>query len=353
MLDLLFKRLAINLCSTRRQYYENLRSKPIPVSLILLHIAGAVCLLLWGTRMVKLGFTRAYGTSLRRVIARGTKNRLLACASGIGVTALVQSSTATALLLISFVKRSTVPLTAALAVIIGSDIATTLVAQILTFDLSWLSPALIVVGVIGHIKYEHGGRRRHIFRVLIGLGLMLMSLAQIKLASAPLTHSPTLPLILAPLENDPITAILVAAILTWVIHSSLAAVLLFATLASNNIVDLELGTLLVLGANFGGGFIAFIATYRDGVTARRITVGNIIMRTFTLFVTFTFMTSVLGFVESMNLDTARDLVNLHTGFNLALALIFLPTVQWVAKICEKLLPEPKGQKTPRLRPCLS
>lgn len=294
--------------------------------------------------MVKLGFTRAYGTSLRRVITKGTKNRFYACASGIGVTALLQSSTATAILLISFVKKNTIPLSAALAVIIGSDIATTLVAQVLTFDLSWLSPALIVIGVIGHIRYEHGGRKRHIFRILIGLGLILLSLAQIKQASFPLTHSDTLPLILGPLERDPVTAILFAAIMTWVIHSSLAAVLLFATLASNNIVDLELGTLLVLGANFGGGFIAFVATYRDGITARRITVGNIIMRTLTLILTFICMASVLELIETMNFDTARDLINLHMGFNLVLALIFLPTVHWVARLCEKVLPEPKGQK---------
>ncbi|MCB1721905.1 MAG: Na/Pi cotransporter family protein [Alphaproteobacteria bacterium] len=296
-------------------------------------------MLLWGTRMVKLGFTRAYGTSLHRALLYSTRNRFYACASGIGVTSLLQSSTATALLLISFVKKSTIPLTAALAVIIGADIATTLVAQILTLDLSWLSPALLILGVSGYLIHEHGGRKRHIFRIVIGLGLMLLALALIKQASAPLTHSDTLPLILAPLEFDPITAILFSAILTWVMHSSLAAVLLFASLASNNIIDLELGTLLVLGANLGGGFIPFIATYKDGVIARRITFGNIIMRTAILALTFFFMDTALGVVEIINLDTARNLINLHMGFNLALAFLFLPNVQWITRLCERLLPE--------------
>jgi phosphate:Na+ symporter len=135
--------------------------------------------------MVKLGFTRAYGTSLRQVIASGTKNRLVACLSGMGVTALLQSATAATLLLISLIKRNPIALPAALAVIIGADIATTLVAQILAFDLSWLSPGFLVVGIIGYMKYEGRGRRQHVFRIFIGLGLMLLALSLIRTASAP------------------------------------------------------------------------------------------------------------------------------------------------------------------------
>ncbi len=300
--------------------------------------------------MVKLGFTRAYGTSLRKFVARGTQNRFLACASGIGVTALLQSSTATALLLISFVKTNRIPLTVALAVIIGSDIATTLVAQVLVFDLSWLSPALLILGIIGHMRYEHGGRKRHLFRVMIGLGLMLLSLSLIKQASAPLSASETLPLILGPLQSDPITAIVFSAILTWVLHSSLAAVLLFATLATNNIVDLQLGALLILGANLGGAFIAFVATYKDGTTARRITTGNIIMRCSMVVLFYIFMGAALEFLTQYNLSTARHMVNLHLLFNIVLALIFLPTVHWVAQLCEKLLPEAKNAPKPAYEP---
>lgn len=292
--------------------------------------------------MVKLGFTRAYGTSLRRLINSGTQNRFTACASGIGVTALLQSSTATALLLITFVKQNKIPLTAALAVIIGSDIATTLVAQILTFDFSWLSPALLIIGIIGHMRYEHGGRRRHLCRVLIGVGLVLLSLAMIKQASAPLTHSETLPLILAPLKNDPITAIMVAALLTWLMHSSLAAVLLFATLATNQIINLELGALLVLGANLGGAFIAFVVTYKDGITARQITTGNIIMRCFTVALFILLLDPVLNILTQYEFSDARHMVNLHMVFNIILALIFLPSVQWVAILCKKLVPEEKN-----------
>ncbi len=261
----------------------------------------------------------------------------MSCLSGIIVTALLQSSTAATLLLISFTKRHAISLLSALALIIGADISTTLVAQILTFDFSWLSPTLLIIGITGHMRYEHGGRKRHIFRSFIGLGLMLLSLSLIRTASAPLTHSETLPYILAPLEKDPLTAIMFSALLTWVIHSSLAAVLLFASLASHNIIDLELGALLVMGANLGGAFIPFIATYKDGVNARRITIGNIFMRCVTLVVCGLFFHVFLDFAQQLNLPVTRQIVNFHMGFNLLLGALFLPFVGRVAWLTEKIV----------------
>lgn len=308
-------------------------------SFVFLHIAGAVCLLLWGTRMVKRGFTRAYSSSLGAIVSSGTRNRFTASLSGFAITALLQSSSAATLLLLSFVQRHSISLTASLAFVIGADISTTIVAQILTFDLSWLSPALLVIGIAGHMKYEHAGRIRHVFRIFIGIGLILLALSLIRSASAPLTASETLPLILAPLHSDPVAAIIFAAILTWVIHSSLAAILLFAVLASNQIIDLPLGYLLVLGANIGGAFVAFIASYSEGVMARRVTVGNIIMRTIGVILFYIFTHQLLQQLESFSMDTARLLVTMHMLFNILLALLFLPIVGYLAKLCCLIYPD--------------
>lgn len=311
------------------------------ISLILLHVAGAVALLLWGTRMVKLGFTRAYGTSLRQIISAGTNNRFSAFASGLGVTAILQSSTATTLLLTSFAKRGMIALPAALAVIIGADIGTTLVAQVLSLDLSWLSPMLLIIGIGSYMAFEHGGRKKHIAAIFIGLGLMLLALSLIRFAASPLQDSHTLPLILAPLHSDPILAVLLAAILTWVIHSSLAAVLLFASLATSGVLSIELGLLMVLGANIGGAFIPFIATLHDGSAVRRITLGNIIMRFAMLGLAITVIPTILNMLALTSADTARQIVNFHTGFNIALGIVFMPLVSVVAFVCEKAVPEDK------------
>ncbi|MFK7840483.1 MAG: Na/Pi cotransporter family protein [Bdellovibrionales bacterium] len=320
------------------------RSFTIASSLILLHIVGAVCLLLWGTRMVKRGFTRAYGSSLRLFISRGTQNRFTSLCSGFAVTALLQSSTAATLLMLSFVNKHKIPLAAAIAFVIGADIATTIVAQILTFDFSWLSPAFLAIGIIGHMKYEHGGRKKHLFTIFIGLGLMLLSLALIRDATLPLKVSETLPLIMAPLNNDPIMAVAFAAILTWIIHSSLASILLFATFASNGIIDVELGLLLVVGTNIGGALISFVATYKQGTKARQITSANILMRTTCAVLFYIFSTEILTYLAQYDLSTERLIVTLHVMFNIVLGIMFLPVVQWVAKLGELLFKEEQNKK---------
>ena len=272
------------------------------------------------------------------------KNRFVSCASGIATTGLLQSSTAATLLMLSFVRKHPVALPCALAFVIGADIATTLVAKVLSFDLSWLSPALLVVGIIGHLAFQQGGRKRHIFSVLIGLGLMLLSLTLIREASAPLVHSETLPLIMAPLENDPVTAIAFAALLTWIIHSSLASVLLYAALASSNIIDIELGYLLVLGTNLGGAIITFAATHKQGLTARRVTTGNLFMRGTIVLALALAMDNVLPLFAQLGSDTTHQIVNMHIAFNILLGIVFLPCVQWIGAAMKKLYPKPKNQK---------
>ena len=314
-------------------------------SLILLHIAASVFLLLWGTKMVKQGFTRAYGSSLRKAISDGTNNRIKAFFAGLGVTAVLQSSTATILLLTSFAKRGLITLPAALAVIIGADVSTTLVAQVLSFDLSWLAPFLLIIGIGSALNMPHGGRKKHIARAIIGLGFMLLALSLIRETSAPLKESDVLPVILGALQQDPILSILVSAILTWILHSSLTSVLLFASLATSGVIDLQLGLLLVLGANLGGTLIPFISTYKDGWAVRRITVGNIVMRIFMLALIIPFLPKVTEILSIGEFDTARQLLNFHTGFNVALAVVFLPLVSLVAMFCERIVPQSENEDT--------
>lgn len=293
--------------------------------------------------MVKLGFMRTYGVSMRHILSKATSNRLIAFGSGMGVTALLQSSTAAILLLISFVKKHKVSLGGALAVVIGADLATTLIAQVLTFDLSWLSPALLIMGVLGHNIAFKTDKYVHLARVVIGLGLMLLALSLIRQAAAPLASSEILPMILAPLEYDPIMAILIAATITWIMHSSLAAVLLFASFATNGVIDIELGVLLIMGANLGGAIIPLSVTYNEGVYARRITFGNLAMRVTTLFGCFIFMDEILGLLHLYSTDASRQFVNFHTGFNLVLAIVFLPLTHIMARILEKIFPVPTAK----------
>lgn len=316
----------------------------------MLQIIGSVALLLWGTRMVKNGFTRAYATSLREVIAKSTNNRFKAFLAGLGVTAVLQSSTATALIVTSFASKNMIGTAAGLAVMIGADISTTLVAQILTFDMSWLMPCFLITGAVLHHFYEHGGRRKHIARALIGLGLILLSLSQIKHSAAPLGESELLPMILKPLEKEPLMALIVAALITWLLHSSLAAVLIISSFATSGLISLHLGLLLVLGANLGGALIPFAVTIKMGAAARRITTGNMIMRISSVILILPFVAAINDFFGDIGVAGSREIVHFHTLFNIILALIFLPLVVVLAKICIKLNPETVNPADDTIRP---
>ena len=156
--------------------------------LTLLHLLSAVAMLVWGTHIVRTGVMRVFGARLRTVLSRSVEKKPLAFCAGIGVTALVQSSNATTMLVTSFVAQDLVALTPALVIVLGADVGTALMARILTFDLSWLSPLLIFIGVIFFLGRKQS-RVGQLGRVGIGLGLILLALELIVQAVTPITQA--------------------------------------------------------------------------------------------------------------------------------------------------------------------
>lgn len=290
--------------------------------------------------MIKHGFTRAFATSLQRVISENTNNRFKAFIAGIGVTAVLQSSTAAAMICASFASKKVIGTAAGIAVVIGADVGTTLVAQVLTFDLSWLMPMLLLGGVIMHSRFEHKGMLKHVSRAFIGLGLVLLALTLIKESAAPLGQSELLPKILQPLENEPILAVVVTALMTWMLHSSIAAILIISSFTASGLITLKLGLILVLGVNLGAAIAPFVMTYSMDARTRRITTANLIMRTSMVLVSLPILSIAMIFIKDIdfNIPVEREIMHFHTLFNLALALIFLPFVNSVAALCTKIIP---------------
>lgn len=311
-------------------------------SLVLLHIIGGVCLLLFGLRLVRNGVTRAFGVQLRQIISSATRNRVLAMLAGVGVTALLQSSTATTMIISSFAGQGLISTTAGLAVVLGADVGTTLVAQLLTFDLSWLSPVLIIIGYAFYSGKDQASVKRQVGRILVGLGLMLLALSVIKLEAGPLKESDTLPLILAPLDNDPFLSVIVGAVLTWLFHSSLAIVLLLMSMVHTEVVPMHLALLLVLGANIGNVIAPLMSSLKDPPQAARIPAGNLIMRLLGVFL-------MLVFIQVWGMDhfsvlgdqPARVVVNFHMAFNIGVGLLFLPFLGFVTKLVARAIPDKK------------
>lgn len=316
---------------------------------LLIEIAGGVALLLWGVRMVRTGVTRAFGSAIRRGIASATRNRLTSFFTGFAVTGVLQSSTATALIVSSFGGRKMIAVPAGLAIMLGADVGSTVVVQVLAFDISWISPLFLFVGVVAFLSSDDS-RRRALARVLIGLGLMLLAIKLVMLASVPLREGPTLSVLLTPLVDEPILAILVGALLAWLAHSSLTVIVLVMTLVSLHVVGIQLALALVLGANIGSSITPVAMNWRADPSARRIPLGNLMMRATGVAAIYWSIPWLVPYLSDISPDPARLVANFHTGFNLAVAVVFLPLVGLVAALVIRLLPDspmPEDEKTPK------
>lgn len=318
---------------------------------LLITLMGGVALLLWSVRMVRTGMTRAFGASLRLLISSSCANRYKAFATGVGVTGVLQSATATALLLASFASRKLISLPLALALMLGADVGTALVTQIYAFDIKWIWAGLLFLGVILFNASEKD-EVRGTGRILIGFGLMLLGLTVISQVSAGLRDSQILHLVLSSLgtEKIPLLAVLVAAAMTWLAHSSLAMVLFVMSLAGSGVIDGPLAVALVLGANLGGAVVPYVALSGSAPAARRVVLGNLIARAACVAIALPFAAMIAGVMAAITTDPARLAVNFHLAFNLALAALAMPMLGHVARLATWMLPEPAAnvdRSTPR------
>ncbi len=303
----------------------------------ILNVAGSVALLLWGVRMVRTGLTRAFGATLRRAIAACSRNRFTAFAGGLGITGLLQSSTATALLLASFAGRGLISLPIALAVMLGANVGTTLTSQVLSFDLGWLSPLMIAAGVISFLSSD-SDKPRHLGRVGIGLGLMLLSLKLLTLATEPLRTSPSFIALLEGLQDEYVIAAILGTLATWFVHSSLSMVLLIMSFASSGIVSPALALALVIGANVGGALAPYMDQSATDIEARRVPLANLLSRLVIGIAFLPFLVPVVHWLAFLEASPARVAVNFHSLFSLVAAIVFLPLTDPVANLCRRLLP---------------
>jgi phosphate:Na+ symporter len=304
----------------------------------ILNVLGSVALLLWGVRMVRTGLTRAFGAALRRAIAACSRNRFTAFLGGIAVTGLLQSSTATSLLVSSFAGRGLIPLSIAFAVMLGADIGTTIAAQVLSFDLGWVSPLLIGAGVITFLSSEQD-KARHLGRVAIGLGLMLLSLKLLAGATQPLRSAPAFMAMLQGLQDEYVIAVVVGTLATWFAHSSLSIVLLVMSFAGSGLIEPKLALALVIGANIGGALAPYMAQSGADVAARRVPLANLMTRTIVGVALLPFLGQAVGWLTLVDASATRLPVNFHTAFNVLASLVFLPLVDVVAWACRRLLPD--------------
>jgi phosphate:Na+ symporter len=315
-----------------------MEDKRMAFPLTLLDLAGAIALLLWGSHMVQTGVQRAFGPRLRGFLESALRNRGRAFLAGLGVTALLQSSTATGLMTAGFAATGLVDLAPALAVMLGANVGTTLVAQLFSFHVAALSPILILTGVM-MFRRDRNGVPRDLGRAFIGLGLMFLALSQLLDLMTQYEDSPSLRLLLGALSTEPLIDILLGAVLTWAAHSSVAVVLFIMSLATRGVVPPDAAFALVIGANIGAAVNPVLeGPGGDDPAAKRLPVGNLLTRLVGGALALGFLYPVGRFMVGLQPDVARVVVDFHTLFNLAIAALFFPFLGAYAALLERLFP---------------
>mgnify|MGYP001318478047 CR=1 FL=1 len=303
---------------------------------LILNLVAAVVLLIWSVKLVQSGIEIAYGSRIRRSLQQADSRSIQSVIFGLILAILLQSSTAVAVLTASFASTGLIAPSIGIAAVLGADLGSALVVQILSFNLSWLIPIFLIAGGIAFFKGKTSGARQ-IGRVSVGIALILISLGMLGEATQPLQHNTFVPLVVDYLKADPITAFLIGGIFTWLIHSSIAALLLITAFLAQKIIPFDVAVALVLGANIGGAFIAVILTREADKAARLVTVGNLCLRgTVAIFLLIALQIWPVPekFIEDANV---HYLVGFHVGLNFVLVVLGLPVVRQVELILDKLI----------------
>lgn len=304
--------------------------------LTLLHLLSSVALLVWGTHIVRTGIMRVYGSDLRRVLSASMQKKGQAFIAGIGVTALVQSSNATALLVISFVSQGLISLSPGLVMLLGADVGTALMARVLTFDLSWLSPVLILFGVITFLS-QRKSRIGQMGRVGIGLGLIILALQLIVASAEPITQASAVQVVFSSLAGDVILALLIGALFAMISYSSLAAVLLTATLAATGLVPLYIALCIVIGSNLGSGFLALMSSRGQGAISRRLVLGSLLFKIIGCLLVVPWIGSLSEWIKQFSFRADEVVIYFHVLYNLIRCLLMLPLVESMARLTTRVI----------------
>lgn len=312
-------------------------------TIVIINLLGAVALLLFGLAQVKDGVTRAFGTRLRTGLASGTQSSLRSFVSGFVATIALQSSTATALTVASFVERDLIRARMAQIVLLGANVGTAVTAWIVATGIEWLSPLLILAGVAlqkgGSTARKGGGA------ALIGIGLMLLSLYLLSAATEPMRDSPALAAFIKLLGGAWPVAFVLTAGLAIISSSSLAVVVLVLSLASTGILSTELIIVLILGANFGGAIPPVLATLSAPASARRITTGNLVVRAVGCLIALPLVGYGAQALEMLPLQPEGLPVDAHLAFNISLALLAWPFSGLLSDAMKRWIPAEEDPDT--------
>jgi len=294
-------------------------------------------LLLFAVRMVRTGIERSYGSHFQALMTRRT-SPLASASVGMGMAIVLQSATAVTLLSAGFAGTGVLSFSAGLAIVVGGDLGSALVVRLLSFQLDWLVPVLLSAGGWLFIKSQTR-KWRQMGRILMGVAFILIALQFLRAAMDPIRDSAFLPAIADYLANDFITAFIVGGVLAFVMHSSVAAILMCVTLVQIGAIPFAAGISLLLGANLGGALIPIWLTRGMDAGARRIPLANLVVRGGWAVLALLVINLLPAADILVSYGSGPALIYAHVAFNAALLLIALPLVAPLEHLTRALLPD--------------
>lgn len=311
-------------------------------------LVGGMGLLLYGMQILSEGLQKIAGARLRTVMSTLTHNRISALVVGALITMLFQSSTATTVILVGLTSAGLMSLKQTLGVILGADIGTTVTAQLIALKVTEI--ALPIVGLGATITFfTKRERYRRYGQVLMGFGLLFLGLKILSEVMYPLRNDPFFPQLMAKMGDTPLLAMILAAVFTFLVHSSAASVGIIMVLAMQHLVSLHGAIYLLFGANIGTSFTAVLSSLGSSREAQRVATAHLLFKLTGVILFMPFVTPFAGLMEKITMSPGYQVANVHTFFNIAIAIIFLPFTSQFVSLLMKIVPE-KKETTEVFRP---
>lgn len=330
----------------------------INITLIIFQLLGGLGLFLTGMQLMSEGLQKSSGNSLKKILEKLTTNRVVGTGIGAIVTAVIQSSSATTVMVVGFVSAGLMSLTQALSVILGANIGTTITGQIIALNIKSVSLPCIGIGAILYIFFKRP-KIQYLGQIILGFGMLFLGMDTMTNAFKPLSQSESFKSVFIYFSNNPLLAVFAGAMTTLIVQSSSATMGITIALATAGIIDFTAASSLVLGENIGTTITANLAALNANRTAKRAALGhflfNLIGVTYMLIFLQPFMTfinyitpgdvaySIQNGAEIIYPNIGKHIANLHTMFNIINTMIFLPFLPLLAKLCEKIIKDNESE----------
>ena len=305
-----------------------------------LGLLGGLALFLYGMQMMSAGLEAAAGNRMTRILERLTSNRILGVLVGAGITAVIQSSSATTVMVVGFVNSGMMTLRQAVWIIMGANIGTTVTGLLIALDVGAMAPLLAFVGV-AFVVFLKKPILHHWGQIIAGLGVLFLGMGMMSDAMMPLRESQVFIDLMTKMSN-PLLGILVGMVFTAIIQSSSASVGILQTLAASGLIGLHSAAFILFGQNIGTCITAVLAAIGTSRSAKRTTIIHLLFNVIgtVIFTTLCILTPLTGLIESLLPATpAGQIAALHTTFNIVTTLLLLPFGTHLAKIAERILPD--------------